>query len=149
MMSTFVVGGLRHFALTKSTAAQYLRFASTSKPDEILTMGFTKTVIQEGNGQLPKKGQSVTVHCTGYGKNRDMNSKFWSTKDPGQEPFTFRVGMGEVIKGWDESVIAMSIGEVAKIHCSPDYAYGAGGFPAWGIQPNSELIFEIEVLKYK
>ena len=41
-----------------------------------------------------------------------------------------------VIKGWDESVIDMSIGEVAKIHCSPDYAYGAGGFPAWGIMPN-------------
>jgi peptidylprolyl isomerase len=149
MMSTSaVVGGLRH---SSSSAAKYLGFASTtSKPEEILTkMGFTKTLIREGNGQLPKKGQSVTVHCTGYGKNRDMNSKFWSTKDPGQEPFTFRVGMGEVIKGWDESVIAMSIGEVAKIHCSPDYAYGAGGFPAWGIQPNSELIFEIEVLKYK
>lgn len=40
-------------------------------------------------------------------------------------------------------------GEIAKIHCTPDYAYGAGGFPAWGIQPNSELIFEIEVLSYK
>jgi FKBP-type peptidyl-prolyl cis-trans isomerase len=41
-----------------------------------------------------------------------------------------------VIKGWDESVIDMSIGEVGKIHCTPDYAYGAGGFPAWGIMPN-------------
>jgi peptidylprolyl isomerase len=39
-------------------------------------------------------------------------------------------------------------GEVAKIHCSPDYAYGSGGFPAWGIMPNSELVFEIEVLSY-
>jgi FKBP-type peptidyl-prolyl cis-trans isomerase len=39
--------------------------------------------------------------------------------------------LNTVIKGWDESVIDMSIGEVAKIHCSPDYAYGAGGFPAW------------------
>jgi len=39
-------------------------------------------------------------------------------------------------------------GEVAKIHCTPDYAYGAGGFPAWGIMPNSSLIFEIEVLSY-
>jgi FKBP-type peptidyl-prolyl cis-trans isomerase len=57
--------------------------------------------------------------------------------------------MGEVIKGWDESVIDMSLGEVSKIHCSPDYAYGAGGFPAWGIMPNSELVFEIEVLSYK
>ena len=41
-----------------------------------------------------------------------------------------------------QSVIDMSIGEVAKIHCTPDYAYGAGGFPAWGIQPNSELVSE-------
>ena len=62
-------------------------------------MGFTKTLIKEGNGVKPQRGQNVTVHCTGYGKNRDMNLKFWSTKDPGQEPFTFRVGMGEVIKG--------------------------------------------------
>mmetsp|Transcript_29214 Transcript_29214/g.62064 ORF Transcript_29214/g.62064 Transcript_29214/m.62064 type:complete len:127 (-) Transcript_29214:388-768(-) len=87
-------------------------------------MGFTKTVLRAGNGVLPKRGQQVTVHCTGYGKNRDLAEKFWSTKDPGQEPFTFQVGMGQVIKGWDEGVIGMSLGEVAKIHCSPDYAYG-------------------------
>lgn len=150
-------------------------------------MGITKTLIRAGNGVLPKRGQSVTVHCTGYGKNGDLSQKFWSTKDPGQEPFTFKVGMGQVIKvrihihmkrgkkeihnaptgcifyfvsypnqrtthtnhqGWDEGVAEMSIGEVAKIHCSPDYAYGPGGFPSWGIQPNSELIFEIEVLNY-
>ena len=91
----------------------------------------------------------MTVHCTGYGKNRDLKEKFWSTKDPGQEPFTFSVGLGQVIKGWDESVIDMSIGEIARIHCSPDYAYGSGGFAAWGIEPNSELIFEIEVLSFK
>jgi FKBP-type peptidyl-prolyl cis-trans isomerase len=91
---------------------------------------------------------SLQVHCTGYGKDRDLTKQFWSTKDAGQQPFTFAVGTGGVIKGWDESVIDMSIGEVAKIHCSPDYAYGPGGFPAWGIQPNSELIFEIEVLSY-
>ena len=50
---------------------------------------------------------------------------------------------------WDEGVIGMSLGEVAKIHCTPDYAYGAGGFPAWGIMPNSELVFEIEVLSFQ
>lgn len=61
-------------------------------------MGFTKTVIRAGNGVLPKRGQSVTVHCTGYGKDRDLTNKFWSTKDPGQKPFTFQVGMGQVIK---------------------------------------------------
>lgn len=122
--------------------------SAISRETLIKRMGFTKTVLKDGNGQKPEKGQYVTVHCTGYGKNRDLGVKFWSTKDPGQQPFTFRVGMGEVIKGWDESVIGMSIGEVAKIHCSPDYAYGSSGFPAWGIMPDSELVFEIEVLKY-
>jgi FKBP-type peptidyl-prolyl cis-trans isomerase len=91
---------------------------------------------------------SLQVHCTGYGKDRDLTKKFWSTKDFGQKPFTFAVGTGSVIKAWDESIIDMSISEISKIHSSPDYAYGSGGFPAWGIQPNSELIFEIEVLSY-
>eukprot|EP00640_Fibrocapsa_japonica_P005828 CAMPEP_0113933664 /NCGR_PEP_ID=MMETSP1339-20121228/917_1 /TAXON_ID=94617 /ORGANISM="Fibrocapsa japonica" /LENGTH=114 /DNA_ID=CAMNT_0000935067 /DNA_START=58 /DNA_END=399 /DNA_ORIENTATION=+ /assembly_acc=CAM_ASM_000762 len=109
-------------------------------------MGVQKTMKREGNGTRPQSGQQVTVHCTGFGKNRDLSQKFWSTKDPGQEPFTFQIGMGSVIKGWDEGVMTMSIGEIASLHCSPDYAYGAGGFPAWGIMPNSELVFEIELL---
>ena len=112
-------------------------------------MGFTKTILTPGNGATPTKGQTVTVHCTGYGKNRDLGVKFWSTKDPGQEPFSFKVGLGQVIKGWDESVIDMQLGEVARIECTPDYGYGAGGFPAWGIMPNSTLVFEIEVLSFK
>jgi len=112
-------------------------------------MGFTKTILRPGSGPLPRQGQSVTVHCTGYGKNSDLGVKFWSTKDPGQEPFTFQVGLGKVIRGWDEGVIGMNLGEVARIRCSPDYAYGRDGFPAWGIMPNSELVFEIEVLSCK
>lgn len=55
----------------------------------------------------------------------------------------------ETLISWDEGVIGMQLGEIAKIHCSSDYAYGAGGFPAWGIMPNSELVFEIEVLSFK
>ncbi|XP_057515733.1 peptidyl-prolyl cis-trans isomerase FKBP12 [Amaranthus tricolor] len=109
-------------------------------------MGVEKEIIRPGNGPKPTPGQKVTVHCTGYGKNRDLSAKFWSTKDPGQEPFAFNVGKGNVIKGWDEGVLGMQVGEVARLTCTPDYAYGAGGFPAWGIQPNSTLVFEIEVL---
>ena len=61
-------------------------------------MGFTKTLIRAGNGVKPSRGQNVTVHCMGMGKDGDLSKKFWSTKDPGQEPFTFAVGLGQVIK---------------------------------------------------
>ena len=50
------------------------------------------------------------------------------------------------MKGWDEGCLGMKVGEIARLHCSPDYACGSGGFPAWGIMPNSEQIFEIEML---
>ncbi|KAK9943193.1 hypothetical protein M0R45_008810 [Rubus argutus] len=109
-------------------------------------MGVEKQVLSAGTGPNPVKGQKVTVHCTGYGKNGDLNQKFWSTKDSGQQPFSFKIGEGSVIKGWDEGVLGMRVGEVARLRCSPDYAYGSAGFPAWGIQPNSVLVFEIEVL---
>lgn len=51
-------------------------------------------------GPKPTSGKNVTVHCTGYGKNGDLSVPFWSTKDPGQQPFTFTIGRKEVIKGW-------------------------------------------------
>ncbi|KAK9903072.1 hypothetical protein M0R45_001288 [Rubus argutus] len=116
-------------------------------------MGVEKQVLSAGTGPKPVKGQKVTVHCTGYGslfnflgKMLILNQKFWSTKDSGQQPFSFKIGQGSVIKGWDEGVLGMQVGEVARLRCSPDYAYGSAGFPAWGIQPNSVLVFEIEVL---
>ena len=70
-------------------------------------MGVTKEVVREGHGNTPARGQRVTVHCTGFGKNRDLTLPFWSTKDPGQKPFTFAIGLGQVIKGWDEGVMGM------------------------------------------
>ncbi|KAL0908635.1 hypothetical protein M5K25_023139 [Dendrobium thyrsiflorum] len=109
-------------------------------------MGVQKEILKTGNGTKPVRGQNVTVHCTGFGKDGDLSKKFWSTKDPGQQPFTFKIGLGSVIKGWDEGVMGMEVGEIARLQCSPDYAYGANGFPAWGIRPNSVLVFEIEVL---
>jgi FKBP-type peptidyl-prolyl cis-trans isomerase len=84
---------------SKTTADIHTTTTSTSssipEKEPAVTMGFTKTILQVGNGLKPKKGQSVTVHCTGMGKNRDFAQKFWSTKDPGQEPFTFAVGLGQ------------------------------------------------------
>lgn len=95
--------------------------------------GFEIEFAKNNNGTKPKSGQSVTVHCTGYGKDGDLNKIFWTTrKSEGakkDEPFTFIIGKGKVIKGWDEGVAKMSVGDRAKVKCSPGYAYGAGGFP--------------------
>ena len=112
-------------------------------------MGFKKEVLHEGTGPKPRPGQTVEVHCTGFGKDGDLSKPFWSTKDRGQTTFKFVIGQGQVIKAWDEGVMTMSLGEKAMIMASPDYAYGPGGFPAWGILPNSPLNFEIEVLSIR
>jgi len=58
------------------------------------------SAIKEGNGPSPQKGQKILVDCTGYLK--DGMKKFWSTKDPGQKAFAFNVGIGQVVRGWDE-----------------------------------------------
>uniref|UniRef100_A0A3Q2WUS2 peptidylprolyl isomerase n=1 Tax=Haplochromis burtoni TaxID=8153 RepID=A0A3Q2WUS2_HAPBU len=72
--------------------------------------------------------------------------KFDSSRDRGS-PFQFKLGAGEVIRGWDEGVAQMSLGQVAKLTCSPDYAYGSRGYPPM-IPANSTLIFEVELLKF-
>lgn len=106
--------------------------------------GVTRTVIAIGSGLQPVKGDKVTVHATGY--ITELKKKFWSTKDK-DEPFSFFVGKGNVIRGWDEGVLQMREGETAELSISSDYAYGAGGFPAWGIAPHTALTFEIELLQ--
>jgi FKBP-type peptidyl-prolyl cis-trans isomerase len=105
-------------------------------------MGVDIETIKPGDGAtFPKSGQTVVVHYTGKLTN---GNKFDSSKDRGK-PFKFKIGAGQVIKGWDEGVAKMSVGQVAKLTCSPDYAYGergAGGV----IPPNATLVFEVELL---
>ena len=93
------------------------------------------------------KGDTITVHATGVVKETDK--KFWSTKDPGQQPFTYNAGVGSVITGWDQGLLGAGIGEVRKLDIPAEEGYGKGGFPAWGIPPNAGLFFEIEVLSIK
>ncbi|SUA56114.1 FK506-binding protein [Oligella urethralis] len=95
-----------------------------------------------GNGEEAKAGQEVTVHYTGW--LLDGGQKFDSSKDRNQ-PFSFPLGAGHVIKGWDRGVQGMKVGGVRKlmIPASLGYgAYGAGGV----IPPNATLVFEVELL---
>lgn len=107
-------------------------------------MGVTRKVIAAGSGATPKPGDKITVHCTGY--LADGKKKFWSTRDD-NKPFSFNVGLGQVIRGWDEGMLQMQTGETAELLMTGDYAYGARGFPAWNIPPNASLLFEIQLLK--
>ncbi|KAJ7088375.1 hypothetical protein B0H15DRAFT_841160 [Mycena belliarum] len=106
-------------------------------------MGVTIETLNPGDGQsFPKKGDSVSIHYVGTLLD---GSKFDSSRDRG-EPFKTEIGIGKVIKGWDEGVVQLSKGQKAILTCTPDYAYGARGFPPV-IPPNSTLKFEVELLK--
>lgn len=106
------------------------------------TMGVDVEILRPGDGRtFPVKGREVSVHYVGTLTN---GSKFDSSRDRGQ-PFKFKIGAGQVIRAWDEGVARMSIGEVAKLTCSPDYAYGSKGYPPI-IPANATLIFEVELL---
>jgi FKBP-type peptidyl-prolyl cis-trans isomerase len=94
-----------------------------------------------GNGPMPKPGQTVSVHYTGWLTN---GQKFDSSVDRGS-PFEFVLGQGQVIRGWDEGVASMKIGGKRKLTIPPDLAYGnrgAGGV----IPPNATLVFQVELL---
>mmetsp|Transcript_6817 Transcript_6817/g.14645 ORF Transcript_6817/g.14645 Transcript_6817/m.14645 type:complete len:111 (+) Transcript_6817:61-393(+) len=106
-------------------------------------MGVTVTEISAGDGKsFPQKGQKLRMHYTGTLKSD--GSKFDSSVDKGR-PFEFTIGVGQVIKGWDEGVMKMSVGQKAKLDITSDFGYGSRG--AGGvIPPNADLVFEVELL---
>jgi FKBP-type peptidyl-prolyl cis-trans isomerase len=107
-----------------------------------------RTDAKPGTGAEATSGQRVTVHYTGWlydeTKSDKKGTKFDSSRDR-NEPFTFRLGAGEVISGWDQGVAGMKVGGQRTLTIPPQYGYGARG--AGGvIPPNATLVFDVELL---
>ena len=107
------------------------------------TPEFDVLKLNEGTGPLVPSGATVKVHYTG---KLQTGQVFDSSISRGQ-PLEFQVGVGQVIRGWDEGITQLQKGQKAIITCPPDYAYGEAG--AGGIiPPNATLTFEVEVVDF-
>mmetsp|Transcript_29626 Transcript_29626/g.94794 ORF Transcript_29626/g.94794 Transcript_29626/m.94794 type:complete len:132 (-) Transcript_29626:300-695(-) len=104
-------------------------------------MGVTRTVVREGTGRTPHAGEVVKAHYTG--RLKDSGREFDSSRDRGK-PIMFVIGIGSVIKGWDEGISNMKLGEASTLHVTSDYGYGVQG--AGPIPPNADLEFDVELV---
>jgi peptidylprolyl isomerase len=128
-------------------AAKLTPQTSESKTmSEIVTTpsGLKYEVITAGTGAIPKAGQTVVVHYTG---TLDDGTKFDSSRDR-NEPFQFKLGAGQVIKGWDEGLATMKVGDRRNLILPPELGYGSRG-AGGAIPPNATLIFDVELLGIK
>lgn len=125
---------------TEETVAESVEVGeNTLMPD---ASGLKTEDVKVGSGDEAAPGKSVTVHYVGTLQD---GTKFDSSRDRG-EPFTFNLGAGEVIPGWDYGVAGMKVGGVRKLTIPPKLAYGEYGAPPT-IGPNETLLFEVELLE--
>ena len=101
-------------------------------------------ILEKGNGAAAKNGDTIVVHYIGTLEN---GTKFDSSLDRGR-PFSFVLGAGQVIAGWEQGILGMRVGEKRKLTIAPELAYGEAG-AGNAIPPNATLIFEINLLEIK
>lgn len=132
-------------ALAASAVAYLIVNRKGSEASEVKTAsGLRYTDLTVGTGATPQRGQTVTVHYTGTLEN---GKKFDSSVDRGT-PADFRIGVGAVIKGWDEGLMTMKVGGKRRLVVPANLGYGPAGRPP-DIPGNSTLIFEVELLNVK
>jgi peptidylprolyl isomerase len=141
------IGALLAVALTAALAVVPAAAQTVGTPMTTAS-GLTITDTKTGEGAAPRTGQICVMHYTGWlYENGAKGKKFDSSVDRG-EPFEFAIGVGQVIKGWDEGVATMKVGGKRTLLIPPALGYGARG--AGGvIPPNATLIFDVELLGVK
>ncbi len=133
--------------LAKPAAADPASSQAQNPPPVITTpSGLQYQDIKVGTGMPAKLGARVSVHYTGWLRNRDGSAgkKFDSSRDSGQA-FQFDIGIGQVIAGWDEGVQGMKVGGIRRLMVPAALGYGAEGSGS-SIPPNAKLLFEVELL---
>ncbi|RPH60206.1 MAG: FKBP-type peptidyl-prolyl cis-trans isomerase [Acidobacteria bacterium] len=133
-----IVLGLGAVALAAAGGA-----GQTPSPEKVITTpsGLKYVEVQLGTGRTAEKGMPVRVHYTG----RLADGKKFDSSVDRKEPFQFTLGVGEVIRGWDEGVAGMKVGGKRKLMIPSSLAYGPRGVPG-AIPPNAELTFDVELL---
>lgn len=143
---TLVLMGLLGSCGSKQAAAPEQSAPVPAAANEIVP-GLTARIIQEGNGAVASVGQTAVVHYTGWLYDPEAadhrGEKFDSSVDRGQH-FRFPLGAARVIRGWDEGVVGMQVGEIRELTIAPELAYGERG-AGNVIPPGATLVFEVEL----
>lgn len=136
-------GGVSEPDMAKSKPGSKKESSPADSKTVTTPSGLAYEILKEGAGEAVQSGRNVSVHYTGWLTD---GTKFDSSVDRG-DPFKFRLGAGMVIKGWDEGVAGMKVGEKRKLTIPPGLGYGSRG-AAGVIPPNATLIFDVELLSF-
>ena|SRR5438445_8299363 len=149
--SAFVVTTASLFLMCRDTKNKENNTTTTQSGNKQMTRtrtasGLEYEILQEGSGDSPKSGDMVTVHYTGWLNNNGERGTQFDSSFNRNEPFVFKIGTGRVIKGWDEGVMTMKIGEKRRLFIPASLGYGDRAVGSI-IPANAGLIFDVELLK--
>lgn len=131
---------------SKTAPAGAAKTGNTKMTRTRTASGLEYEILKEGNGASPRAGNAVTVHYTGWLDNDGQPGKKFDSSFDRNQPFSFRIGIGQVIQGWDEGVMGMKVGEKRRLFIPAKLGYGSRG--AGNVIPgNANLIFDVELLQ--